>query len=107
MPPFAQELADAADAHFLPKLVSLQRMIGRGQFEVRGAGSVVHLSDGRTVIDFGSYAVSLLGHANPAVVEAACAEIHELPISTRLLANRAAATLASKLVGLLGVERLQ
>jgi putrescine aminotransferase len=58
----------------------------------------VTLSDGRELIDFGSYAVPLLGHRHPQVVEAVERQLRALPASTRALGNATTATFISELV---------
>ena len=67
------------------------KLLGRGAIEERAQGAVVVLSDGRELIDFGSYAVALLGHRHPRVVEAVQRQLGSLPTSTRGLANAATA----------------
>ena len=73
------------------------KLLGRGAIEERAQGAVVVLSDGRELIDFGSYAVALLGHRHPRVVEAVQRQLGSLPTSTRGLANAATAALVSEL----------
>ncbi len=63
------------------------KFAGRDAVEVEASGAVVRLSDGRELIDFGSYAVTLLGHRPPAVVAAVADQLGRMPTATRTLAN--------------------
>ncbi|MCF3964069.1 aminotransferase class III-fold pyridoxal phosphate-dependent enzyme [Streptomyces fuscigenes] len=62
----------------------------------------MRLSDGRSALDFGSYAVTLLGHRHPAVVAAVRAQLDTMPTSTRSLANPVAARAAARLAAYFG-----
>lgn len=97
--------ADAM-AHLVPGAAERQRLLGSGAVEVFGEGAEVTLSSGRTVLDFGSYAVPLFGHRPAAVIEAVRAALDELPVSTRMLANPYQARLAARLVPLIDPGRL-
>jgi putrescine aminotransferase len=81
------------------------KFIGRDAVEVSAEGAIVSLSDGREMIDFGSYAVTLLGHRHPAVVAALEAQLAALPTSTRALANPTVTGLIADLAAR-GDERL-
>jgi|SRR5580658_6510 putrescine aminotransferase len=81
-----------------PGMALAHRFAGGGAWEVSSAGPWVTLSDGRRLLDFGSYGISLLGHCHPAVVAAVSRQLHDLPASTRSLANAAAPALAARLV---------
>jgi len=89
-------------AHLAPGLADLHRLLGRGAAEVSAEGPWVELSDGRSVLDFGSYAVTLLGHRHPRVVQAVRDALDLLPTSTRLLPNAATTGLASRLAEVAG-----
>lgn len=89
-------------SHFSPGLHALHRLLGRGAVEWRAEGATVELSDGRTILDFGSYAVTLLGHRPERVVAAVREALERLPTSTRLLPNPDAAELASRLASTVG-----
>ncbi len=82
------------------------KMIGTGAVEVEASGAIVRLSDGRELLDFGSYAVTLLGHRHPAVIEAVSRQLNRMPTATRVLANPVVAELLDDLVGQMG-GRLQ
>ncbi|SBT41768.1 aspartate aminotransferase family protein [Micromonospora auratinigra] len=88
--------------HMSPAMALAGRFAGRGAVEVAGEGCEVVLSDGRRALDFGSYAVTLLGHRHPDVVAAVTAQLAALPVSTRSLANPVAAAAAEELVAYLG-----
>lgn len=89
-------LADAA-RHMVPEIAKRHRIIGGGAYEVFADGAVVHLSDGRTVLDFGSYAVTLFGHRPAPVLAMVRAALDQMPATTRLLANPYAARFAQQL----------
>jgi putrescine aminotransferase len=57
------------------------------------------------MLDFGSYAVTLVGHRHPDVVRAVRHQLDQMPTSTRVLANPATAALGGRLVGLLQPSR--
>src|SRR4051794_15140890 len=80
--------------------------MGAGAVEVAAEGARVRLSNGRTVLDFGSYAVTLFGHRPASVVAAVHRALDELPTSTRLLGNPYTAALAARLAGLVDPGRL-
>ena len=61
---------DVIDRHMSRGLALAYRLAGREAVEVSAEGARVRLSNGRDLIDFGSYAVCLLGHRHPAVVDA-------------------------------------
>lgn len=69
--------------HFSPALALAGKFTGQGAVEASAKGCRVTLSDGRSVLDFGSYAVALLGHRNPAVVDEVRAQLDVMPASTR------------------------
>ncbi|MDH6115200.1 putrescine aminotransferase [Kitasatospora sp. MAP12-15] len=100
--PDAAEVFDRLRRHLSPKLALTGSFAGRGAVEASAAGARVTLSDGRTVLDFGSYAVTLLGHRHPAAVAAVRRQLDAMPTSTRSLANPVAAEAAARLSGYLG-----
>lgn len=96
-----------ARAHLAPGMALAQKLAGRGAIEVSGCGSWITLSDGRRLLDFGSYGVSLFGHRHPRVVAAVHDQLDRLPASTRMLANATAPALAARLVAMAGPSRLE
>ncbi|MDV7222440.1 aspartate aminotransferase family protein [Streptomyces prunicolor] len=88
---------DLIRRHLSPRLALTGSFAGRGATEVSGDGCRVTLSDGRTALDFGSYAVTLLGHRHPDVLAAVRAQLDTMPTSTRSLANPTAARAAAQL----------
>ncbi|MDJ1130770.1 aspartate aminotransferase family protein [Streptomyces iconiensis] len=90
---------DATRRHLSPQLALVYGMNGSGAVEMSGEGARIRLSDGRRALDFGSYAVTLLGQRHPAVVEAVRRELDAMPVSSRVLGNRATAALAEALAG--------
>jgi putrescine aminotransferase len=83
--------------HLPPRLAMATKLAGSGAVEVSGMGCHVRLSDGRVALDFGSYAVTLLGHRHPAVVQAVRQQLDTMPTATRLLANPWTAAAAERL----------
>ncbi len=70
---------------------------------VRGAGCTVWDADGAAYLDLlGGIAVSSLGHAHPAVVEAVCRQVARLAHTSNLYVNEPAVALAERLVSLVG-----
>ena len=100
--PAARDVVRQARQHFSPAAALAGRLAGGGAVEVAADGCRVRLSDGRSVLDFGSYAVALLGHRHPGVVAAVRAQLDTLPTSTRSLLNPASSAAASRLVDYLG-----
>jgi putrescine aminotransferase len=84
--------------HISPGLALGYKMVGHGAHEVSAAGATVRLSDGRAVVDFGSYAVTLLGHGCPPVVEAVATQLATMPTATRALANPTVAAFVEELL---------
>ncbi len=83
-------MGDAFDVlrqHVSPGAALGAKFAGGDAVEVEASGAVVRLSDGRELIDFGSYAVTLLGHRPPAVVAAVAEQLQRMPTATRTLAN--------------------
>jgi putrescine aminotransferase len=92
--------------HLPPPLALAQRMVGLGAVEDSAAGAVVTLSDGRQLLDFGSYAVTLAGHGHPSIVAAVREQLDRQPTATRSLANPVAANFAERLVAAVGAPGL-
>jgi putrescine aminotransferase len=88
--------------HVSPGLALGYKMVGHGAYEVAAKGATVHLSDGRSLIDFGSYAVTLLGHRCEPVVSAVSAQLAVMPTATRSLANPTVAAFVEELLGRCG-----
>src|SRR4051794_37362293 len=73
--------------HISPGLALGYKMVGHGAHEESASGATVRLSDGREVVDFGSYAVPLPGHGCRPVVHPVAAQLPTMPTATRALAN--------------------
>jgi acetylornithine aminotransferase len=72
---------------------------------VRGAGSRVWDTEGREYLDmFAGIAVSALGHAHPALVEAVSAQVAKIAHTSPLLMNENEVPLAERLLQLLGYD---
>jgi putrescine aminotransferase len=88
--------------HVSPGLALGYKMLGHGATEVAAKGATVRLSDGRTLVDFGSYAVTLLGHCCEPVVHAVSTQLTTMPTATRALANPVVAAFVEELLGRCG-----
>ncbi|MFD0889773.1 aminotransferase class III-fold pyridoxal phosphate-dependent enzyme, partial [Streptosporangium algeriense] len=88
--------------HMSPGIALSGKFAGQGAVEASASGCEVLLSDGRSVLDFGSYAVTLLGHRNPAVVAAVRSQLDAMPTSTRSLASPVSALAAERVSDYLG-----
>ncbi|MEU4559558.1 aspartate aminotransferase family protein [Actinoplanes sp. NPDC023936] len=92
----------AIQDHLSPPLALATKLAGRGAVEVAADGVWVTMSDGRRLLDFGSYAVTLLGHRHPAVVDAVRAQLDVMPTATRSMGNPAHTAAAGALSDYLG-----
>ncbi|MFF4214900.1 aminotransferase class III-fold pyridoxal phosphate-dependent enzyme [Streptomyces nondiastaticus] len=109
MQPLADSATDVwagAAGHLVPGMADRHRLLGLGAFEAGAEGAEVHLSSGRKVLDFGSYAVPLFGHRPQPVTGAVRDALDTMPVSTRLLANPYAARLAARLAQTVDPGRL-
>lgn len=102
----ARTALDAVRRHFSPQLALVYGMNGAGAIEASGEGARLRLSDGRTALDFGSYAVTLLGQRHPAVLAAVRRELDAMPVSTRVMGNGTTAGFAAALTAYVDPERL-
>jgi putrescine aminotransferase len=84
--------------HFSPGAALAAKVAGMGAIEAEAGGATVTLSNGRRLLDFGSYGVTLLGHRHPAVVTALTREMERVPTATRLLANPTTTAFAVELL---------
>lgn len=72
---------------------------------VRGEGCAVWDADGRRYLDFiAGIAVSSLGHAHPAVIEAVTTQVGKLAHASNLYLHEPEIELAERLLGLLGYD---
>ncbi|WP_163511851.1 aspartate aminotransferase family protein [Fodinicola acaciae] len=85
-------------AHLSPPLALAGKLAGGGAVEKSASGCRVELSDGRRLLDFGSYAVPLLGHRHPEVLAAVTRQLAAMPVSTRTLVNPMTAAAAAAIV---------
>ncbi len=106
-PALAARCLGQARSHLAPGLALGQKITGRGAVEIAAEGAVVRLSDGREVLDFGSYAVALLGHRHPDVIAAVSGQLSLMSTSTRSLANPVTTELAARLINLMSPSRLR
>lgn len=97
-----EDVFGALRDHVSPGLALGARFLGRSAYEVSADGAIVRLSDGRELLDLGSYAVTLLGHRHPTVVAAVIDQLGLMPTSTRVLANEQTAGLVRELAARVG-----
>jgi putrescine aminotransferase len=86
------------EQHFSPGAALSAKILGGNAIEAKASGAFVLLSDGRQLLDFGSYGVTLLGHRHPAVLAALSHALEEMPTATRVLSNPTVAAFAAGLV---------
>jgi putrescine aminotransferase len=105
--PTAAETFALLRHHASPAMALSARLSGGGAVEVVADGQYVCLSDGRRLLDFGSYAVTLLGHRPPEVVAAVANQLMAMPTGTRTLANPVTARFAADLTAWLNAPGLR
>lgn len=93
----ADEVFASLKRHLSPGAALGAKIVGGGATEATANGATVVLSDGRRLLDFGSYAVTLLGHRHPAILAALRGELERMPTATRVLANSTVAAFAADL----------
>jgi putrescine aminotransferase len=93
----ASTIFEAQRRRMAPGLALAAKYVGRGEVESSAQGALVRLSDGRELIDFGSFGVTLVGHRHPAVVEAVRKQLDRMPTGTRTLANPTTIAFADEL----------
>lgn len=98
----AKETFRRVKRHFSSALSVAGKFSGQGAVESSAEGCRVNLSDGRSVLDFGSFAVALLGHRNRRIVEAVRDQLDVMPTSTRTIQSPAPALAAESLTEYLG-----
>ncbi len=96
-----QDLAEVTLAriarHISPGAALTAKILGSGATEATASGATIVLSDGRRLLDFGSYGVTLLGHRHPMVLAAMSDALEGMPTATRVLANPTTAAFAAEL----------
>ncbi|MET9145573.1 MULTISPECIES: aspartate aminotransferase family protein [unclassified Streptomyces] len=98
----AKETFRRVRRHFSPALAVAGKFTGQGAVEASAEGCRVTLSDGRTMLDFGSYAVALLGHRDPEIADAVRAQLDLMPASTRSVQTPVAPLAAERLAAYVG-----
>ena len=83
--------------HISPGAALSAKVLGGGAVEASAAGATVLLSDGRSLLDFGSYGVTLLGHRHPTVLASIVEALEGMPTATRILPNPTVAAFAAEL----------
>jgi len=84
-----------------PGMARLMRIMGLDHVEDESRGSRIRDTDGTTYIDcVGGYGTFSLGHRHPRVVEAVAAQLHRMPLGSKVLLSKPMADLAEKLAEL-------
>lgn len=102
----ATEVLAASRDHLNRRVAGTQKLMGSNAYAVSAHGAEVVLSDGRSVIDLGTWASSILGHCPPAVVAAVREQCGTLPAAARGLASAPGPLLARRLAELASPSRL-
>jgi putrescine aminotransferase len=101
--PDSRKAAESAlrriEQHLSPGTALTAKVLGSDAIEASARGATIMLSDGRQMIDFGSYGVALFGHRNPTVLRAVARELECMPTSSRVLANPTTAAFVAELSG--------
>ena len=77
-----EELVEVCRRHLGAGRAALANLLGT--VEVSSEGAWVTGADGRRYLDFGGYAVFILGHRHPAVVAAVREQLDRHPMATRV-----------------------
>lgn len=104
--PSPSEVFSASRDHLVRRTAGVQRLLGANDYAISADGAEVRLHSGRTAVDLGTWATTVLGHRHPAVVAAVKRQCDELPAAPRGLANPVTALLARRLVQLARPSRL-
>lgn len=103
----AQTVLAASRDHLVRTTAAMQKLMGRNAVAVGGDGAELRLSDGRTVLDLGTWAATVTGHRHPAVVTAVRGQLDALPAAARGFASAPAPMLAQRLVEFAQPSRLE
>ncbi|HEU4962968.1 MAG TPA: aminotransferase class III-fold pyridoxal phosphate-dependent enzyme [Bacilli bacterium] len=94
----ADQVLNQYERFINPGLARLLRFMGLGTVEEEARGARVRDEKGRTYIDcVGGYGTFALGHRHPRVVEAVAAQLHRMPLASKVLLSKPMAELAEKL----------
>jgi len=102
----ATEVLAASRDHLNRRVAGMQKLMGSNAYAVSAQGAEVVLSNGRRVIDLGTWASSILGHCPPTVVAAVREQCGTLPAAVRGLASPPGPLLARRLAELASPSRL-
>ncbi len=93
-----EHVVDLYCQHINPGLAALLKFMGFDSVEVEAEGCVVRDAHGNEYLDFlGGFGVYSFGHRHPAIVAAVEAQLHKMPMSSRVLFNEMTARLAARL----------
>lgn len=94
-------------SHMSRRASGAQKLLGGNAYVISTNGLDVHLSDGRSMLDVGTWACTLLGHRYPPVADAVRHELGAVTAAPRGLATAPAPRLAERLVELAQPSRLR
>jgi putrescine aminotransferase len=89
------------------RAAGIQKLTGANAYAAWAEGAEVHLSDGRRLLDLGTWAATVLGHRPPVIVAAVGEQLGSLPAAARGLANPCTPLLARRLAELARPSRLE
>lgn len=93
-----EHVVDLYCQHINPGLAALLKFMGFDSVEVEAEGCVVRDAHGNEYLDFlGGFGVYSFGHRHPRIVAAVEAQLHRMPMSSRVLFNEVTARLAARL----------
>lgn len=94
----ADKVLDQYERYINPGLARLLRFMGLASVEEEARGARVRDGEGKTYIDcVGGYGTFSLGHRHPRVVEAVAAQLHRMPLASKVLLSKPMADLAELL----------
>lgn len=96
--PSVAEVTELYRRHMASGRAALSSMLG-GVMEVASHGAWVTAQDGTHYLDFGGYAVFILGHRHPDIVAAVRRQLDTHPLGTRVFLEPVAAQAAAALAG--------
>ena len=94
----AEKVINQYEEYINPAVARLFRFMGLSSVEHRAHGCFIYDETGKEYIDcLGGYGIFALGHTHPKVIEAVKNQLDFMPLSGKILFNRAMADLAEKL----------
>jgi putrescine aminotransferase len=96
-----ERVIEQYERYINPGLARLMRLMGLANVEDEARGARVRDTDGTTYIDcVGGYGTFSFGHRNQRILEAVSAQLHRMPLSSKVLLSKPMADLAEKLAAI-------